>query len=296
MSLVLAVTLTVSGLAALDDMAFPPELVQFQPYEKNPLFEGAGPGHWDANIRERGWIMKEGGEYRMWYTGYDAPKGPMKLGYATSPDGITWTRYPENPIYTEQWVEDMIVVKAGGTYYMFAEGERDRAHLLTSPDGIHWKSQGTLDIRKKDGKPISPGPFGTPAAFFENGTWYLLYERNDAAVWLAKSEDLKVWKNVEDEPVIKCGPEPYDVKMIAVNQVIKYKNRYYAYYHATTGQGGKDVWSMNVAASEDLLHWKKYPGNPIIPPDYSSGILVPEGERFRLYCMHGQVTLFLPKP
>ncbi len=86
-----------------------------------------------------------------------------------------------------------------------------------------------------DGKPISKGPYGTPTAWFENGRWYLFYERGDRAVWLAESKDLKVFTNVQDEPVLVPGPGEYDRKMIALNQVIKYDGRYYACYHGSPG-------------------------------------------------------------
>ena len=58
----LAAMLVVSAIAE----PFPPELVEFVPYEGNPVFEGAGPGHWDELIRERGWILHEGGMYHLW--------------------------------------------------------------------------------------------------------------------------------------------------------------------------------------------------------------------------------------
>ena len=151
-------------------------------------------------MRERGWILREGTTYHLWFTGYDGTRDGLKmLGYATSPDGIHWTRYPHNPIYRDHWVEDMMVVKHGDTYYMFAEGLDDHAQLLTSPDKIHWTWRGFLDIRTADGKPISKGPYGTPTAWFENGRWHLFYERGDRAVWLAESKDLKVFTNVQDD-------------------------------------------------------------------------------------------------
>lgn len=275
---------------------FPPELVAFTPYAHNPVFEAEGPGHWDEMIRERGWIMQEDGVYHLWYTGYSGGSaGVKKLGYATSTDGLKWTRYPDNPIYSEQWVEDVMVVKHDGVYYMFAEGVNDRAHLLTSSDRIHWKARGTLDIRRKDGTPLPPGPFGTPAALYENGLWYLFYERDDEAIWLATSKDLNVWTNLQDEPVIEKGPAPYDHVMIALNQVFQYKGWYYAYYHATSDAKQPMLWTMNVAASPDLIHWQKYAGNPIIAADNSSGIMVPAGGQLRLYCMHRAVTVFMPK-
>ncbi len=278
---------------------FPPELVRFVPYQKSPVFKATGPGHWDARIRERGWIMREDGGYKLWYTGYLDKKGAvMQLGYATSPDGIRWTRHPKNPLYTKHWVEDMMVVKHGGKYHMFAEGKDDRAQLLVSNDGLDWTRVGQLDVRLKNGKPIPPGPYGTPTVWFENDIWHLFYERGDRGIWLATSKDMKVWTNAQDEPVMTPGPGEYDKDLIAFNQIVKHKGRYYVYYHgsARTGPNAK-LWSTNVATSTDLIHWEKYPGNPLQPvsENKSSGILVHDGKAYRLYTMHPAVYLHVAK-
>ncbi|WP_353719294.1 hypothetical protein [Dyadobacter sp. 676] len=139
---------------------FPAELVKFKPYTGNPLFKGTGdPATWDEKIRERGYILREGGKYYMWYTGYTNATGEdMKyLGLATSDDGLKWTRYAKNPIHTTLWVEDMCVLKEGNTYYMFAESRDDIAHLLTSGDRVNWKDHGAIDIRLRNGSPIARG-------------------------------------------------------------------------------------------------------------------------------------------
>lgn len=279
---------------------FPPELVQFVPHEKNPVFEAGGTGKWDVRIRERGWIMREGNLYRMWYTGYDGTREGLKmLGYATSPDGVTWTRHPNNPVYREHWVEDMMVLRREGTYHMFAEGEGDRAQLLTSKDGIDWERVGPLDVRRADGKPIPDGPYGTPTVFLKDGVWHLFYERSDRGVWLAASKDMKVWTNVQDEPVMKPGPAEHERDLIALNQVIEHKGTYYAYYHGSARAGEyRGLWSTCVARSPDLIHWEKYPGNPIQPASQnkSSGILVDDGKGYRLYTTHERVHLHLHRP
>ena len=295
---VAAVVFFVAVPARADE--FPPELTRFEPGPINPVFTPGGPGHWDVKLRERGWILREGTTYHMWYTGYDGTREGLKmLGYATSPDGIHWTPDSNNPVYRGHWVEDMMVVKRGSTYYMFAEGQDDHAQLLSSPDKIHWSWLGFLDIRMTDGRPIAKGPYGTPTAWFENGRWYLFYERGDRAVWLAQSKDLNVFTNVQDAPVLTPGPADYDGKYIALNQIIKYKGRYYAYYHgsAKTGPNAK-LWSTAVATSTDLLHWEKYPGNPLQPlaQNKSSGIVIPQGPHFRLYTMHPAVYLHVPPP
>ena len=104
-------SLTVIATATAGDL-FPPELVEFEPYSGNPVFERGEPGTWDERIQERGWILKEDDGYHLWYTGHKHEyNATMQLGYATSPDGIHWMRYPGNPLPTVRWVEDMMVVK-----------------------------------------------------------------------------------------------------------------------------------------------------------------------------------------
>lgn len=276
---------------------FPPELVDFIPYDKNPIFTSGGAGAWDEILRERGWVLREGDSYHLWYTGSDKAATYHRLGYATSPDGFTWTRHAGNPIYSRHWVEDMMVLPHGDTYYMFAEGLHDRAQLLTSKDKVQWTLQGRIDVRYKDGRPLSEGAYGTPVAWFEDGTWYLFFERDDKAVWLASSKDLKVWTHVQDEPVFVPGPEPFDKYGIAWNQIIKYRGRYYAYYHGAT-RPPMHGWTVCVAVSTDLVHWKKYPKNPLLPPKSSSGILVHDGKQFRLYVMgidDHRVEVYFPR-
>ena len=277
---------------------FPPELVDFVPYEGNPVFAGTGKDTWDRRIRERGYILREGGTYHLWYTGYNKNRanGTKYLGYASSPDGFKWTRHPENPVFDECWTEDMHVVRHKDTYYMVAEGRKDVAHLLTSKDRVHWKEQGRLDVRYTNGRPLKPGSYATPVLWIENDIWYLFFERGDLSIWVATSKDHKVWTNVQDEPVIVLGPDHYDSRFIAANQIVKYKGRYYLYYHAhAKGAYAAQPWTTCVAVSTDLIHWKKYPQNPIIRTNDSSGSLVDDGKQYRLYTMHPDMRVYFPR-
>jgi sucrose-6-phosphate hydrolase SacC (GH32 family) len=276
------------------DELWPADLTRFSLQEGRPVFTAGDEGDWDAAIRERGWILNDGDTWRMWYTGYDGTReGQKKLGLATSPDGIHWTRHPDNPIYTDHWVEDMQVVKHDGRFLMFAEGAGDRAHLLESPDGVSWTRIGPLDVRQTNGEPLSEGPYGTPTAYFEDGTWYLFYERRDAGIWLATSKDLRTFTNISDEPVLSPGPDEYDRLMIALNQVIKRGDRYYAFFHGSGTPEPPRLWCPAIATSTDLIHWEKYPGSPLIgcEQNVSSGIVVETGEGLRFYTMHGAVRL-----
>ena len=283
--------LAINAPEVLAQNTFPTELVNFKEYPGNPIFTGTNVDTWDKQIRERGFILKEGPNYHLWFTGY-SPASPTKfLGYATSKDGIHWDRFSKETIHPGQWVEDMCVVKSGKTYYMFAEGEGDIAHMLVSTDRVHWQEKGNLDIRKVDGSPIRKGAYGTPTVLKANGIWHLFYERDDLGIWLATSKDLKIWTNVQDEPVIKMGPDAYDLFAVAMNQVIHYKGLYYGYYHASAFKDWHE-WSTNIAVSSDLIHWKKYEKNPIIGNNQSSGMVLKDGKGFRLYTMHRKVNLY----
>jgi predicted GH43/DUF377 family glycosyl hydrolase len=301
-AVVLAMAVLPAAALAQND-AFPPELTSFVQVTDGPIFKGSGEGHWDVMIRERGWIYLDKNAqpgmaaWHMWYTGYDGTRtGRRKLGYATSSDGQRWFRHADNPLVDEYWVEDMMVVRKGNTFYMFAEGKDDQAQLLTSKDGVAWTRIGSLDVRLKNGTPIEAGPYGTPVGWFENDTWYLFYERRDLGVWLATSKDMKVWTNVQDAPVLKPGPQESEKDLIAMNQIIKHQGKYYAYYHGS--KRDSKLWCTNVAMSDDLINWKKYSKNPLFPlsQNKSSGIMVHDGQRYRLYTMHDRVYIHFPTP
>ncbi len=278
----------------------PTELIDFGPVSRAALFAGGGQQAWDRDLRERGWIMREGGLWHLWYTGSNAATDPVRrVGYASSCDGLNWSRSLLNPLVGDRWVEDVCVVKQGmgrsGQYWMFAEGDRDVAHLLLSRDRLHWQQQGPLDIRLVSGAPIDDGPRGTPAVWLEKKTWYLFYERMDLGVWLATSKDLKVFTNTSDEPVLACGPEGYDRYAIAIDQIVSHKGRYYAYYHASALKS-RSEWTTCIATSDDLRHWKKSLANPIVPvdpahPKQSSATLIFDGSRHRLYTTHPDVRV-----
>ncbi len=289
----LLLLLALVGQAPTGD--FPASLLKWAPDPTEPIFRGGGDDSWDRKIRERGWILFHDGRFHLWYTGYNDARSKLRLlGHATSPDGVTWTRDPSNPIFAGSWVEDMCVVPHQGGFQMFAEGERDQAHRLTSPDGVHWRDEGSLDIRTTKGEPIPPGPFGTPTAWVEGGTWFLLYERGDQGVWLARSTDLKTWTNASDDPVLPRGPAEYDREAVAVNQVVKRDGVYYAFYHANAKRPWAD-WTTCIARSTDLTHWEKFAGNPILDANVSSGILVDDPTGSHFFTMHPEVRRFEAK-
>lgn len=274
---------------------FPKTLTAWHPVEGvNPVFQGAGGDAWDAKIRERGWVVREGAQWRLYYTGYNASKSDLKqLGMAVSDDGVHWKRVEKNPILPGVYVEDLMIARRDGLWMMVAEGRNDIAQSFISTDGLSWTHEGPLDIRQKNGEPIAPGPRGTPFLIHAQGEWKLFYERGDAGVWLATSKDRKVWTNVNDEPVIGMGPQAYDKGAVALNQILQIDGFYYGVLHANENRPFGPYWTTTLTRSKDLIHWEKATANPIVRNNSSSGQLVPMGDgKWRLYTMHPEVRVY----
>jgi hypothetical protein len=293
----LVVFLAVAARGDTSDV--PRELVAFGPPSAEPLLAGGGGEAWDRDLRERGWILRHGGRWHLWYTGSNLDRDPVRrLGHATSGDGLNWTR-SAGPLLPGRWVEDVCVARASGSvgesFLMVAEGEHDIAHLLASRDLASWRPCGPLDIRLASGGAIPDGPRGTPTLWVDRGCLHLFYERRDDGVWLATSCDGCTFTNVSDEPVLACGPEAFDRHGVAVDQIVRFDGRWYAYYHASPDPD-RQTWQTCIAASDDLIHWEKWVGNPVLPvdpahPKRSSATVIHDGERLRLYTTHPDVRV-----
>jgi predicted GH43/DUF377 family glycosyl hydrolase len=100
--------------------------------------------------------------FRMWYSGGEQYE-PDAIGYATSADGLRWTKSPSNPIFAgdpnNEWERHKVtacqVIRHGNSYLMFYIGFKDvhsaQIGVARSPDGVtNWQ-------RHPENPIISPG-------------------------------------------------------------------------------------------------------------------------------------------
>lgn len=146
-------------------------------------------GKWDEGGITGGIsIMKINGMYKMWYTATntnDEGQNPYwRIGYATSPDGIHWTKQNNgNPVIepTQSWELNNIlnphVIYENGSYKIwYSAGGPTQIIYATSIDGINW-------VKPADANPqlvSSPNTFdslwvGYPAVINDNGTYKMWY-------------------------------------------------------------------------------------------------------------------------
>ena len=64
----------------------------------NPVLSAGPEGAWDGEKVADPNVLFDGTTYHMWYAGNDG--SGWQIGYATSTDGVTWTKSPSNPVLT----------------------------------------------------------------------------------------------------------------------------------------------------------------------------------------------------
>ncbi len=71
-------------------------------YGSSPVIDHGVSGDWDSDYATAGTVIKgDDGTWRAWYSGSGPSGGGNQgIGYATSADGLSWTKDPGNPLYS----------------------------------------------------------------------------------------------------------------------------------------------------------------------------------------------------
>ena len=123
----------------------------------------AGPeGTWDALSVGRPSVIFDDGLFKMWYDGRKdfSPGSPVSgvptsatshrsVGYATSHDGLKWTRYKNNPVFGND--AGAVDVKRFGDRFIMLYEAGAGTRFARSTDGIDWKDGGVF-VKKSGSK------------------------------------------------------------------------------------------------------------------------------------------------
>jgi hypothetical protein len=173
--------------------------------------------------------------WKMWYHGGNN-SGTRSIGYATSTDGISWTKYGSNPVlvagaggsWEEAWVADGKVIRLSSTDYRMWYGGVDvslirRFGYATSSDGISWTKYGSNPVfglgasgTWDDGHLMAFSPIyvaNADGALFH--AWYVARDAptgGNSAVGYAWSQDGISWTRGPNNPVMSTisGDDPED--------------------------------------------------------------------------------------
>jgi beta-1,2-mannobiose phosphorylase / 1,2-beta-oligomannan phosphorylase len=126
-------------------------------------------------------------DYRMWYAG-SGLAGTVSIGYATSRDGVSWTRYSQNPVLKanplQRWegthVSTPRVIFREGAYHMFYVGVNEAGAqsigYATSQDGVTWTRRSSSPILAPEYNSLWEwSTLGDHSVIFDNNYYRLWY-------------------------------------------------------------------------------------------------------------------------
>ena len=154
----------------------------------NPILSEGPPGAWDEGAVAYASVRKDGLTFKMWYTAVDvfSPLGTVQIGYATSPDGVNWTKYVGNPVLSPNTgsfdalgVGFPTVIEDGSpTFRMIYTGNLSVAGMVPTALGYAVSLDGGITWAKyRDGfgVPVPILDVGVPGAWDDgaifNSTW-----------------------------------------------------------------------------------------------------------------------------
>jgi predicted GH43/DUF377 family glycosyl hydrolase len=245
-------------------------------HAENPVLEPGPAGSWDDNYLIEPYVLFDGTNYKMWYGGHDGANS--RIGYATSPDGVVWTRDALNPVLdlgpTGSWDDFSItaswVLYDSTTYHMWYHGHDGtsfRIGYATSPDGVDWT--------KYSGNPVLDlGASGrwddrhveTPVVLMLDDTTFFMWYggRRDATpvkIGLATSSDGVEWEKWSTNPVLNVGTG-WENEGIFPEAVILIDDTLRMWYIGLNSTF--DGRSGYATSSDGGVEWAKYEGNPVL--------------------------------
>jgi len=187
----------------------------------NPVLQQGGTGTWDENGLIGPTVLFDGSTYKMWYYGKDV-NGVLSIGYATSTDGVNWTKYANNPIIeiSQPWegasIGHPMVIFDGISYKMWYMANMDQPSIgyATSDSGITWIKYENNPVLEPTAGEWDFGAVAYPNVIFENDLYHLWYTGfgNGGAIsrtWkkgYATSANGINWTKHMSNPVLTCGP------------------------------------------------------------------------------------------
>jgi hypothetical protein len=232
----------------------------------NPVLIPGGTGSWDESSAIVNTVLFHENIYKMWY------EGDGGIGYATSPDGIIWTKDTlNNPVlepgpagaWDEMEINNASVLFKDNNYHMWFSGidffDDNRIGYATSPDGINWTKDSLNPIIDHG----NPGSWDDeevmhPFVIYENDTLKMWYNGHDGItqrILYATSIDGKTWNRFTQHPMLEPGfGGTWDNNELGPLAVVHYENLFHMWY---TGWNHADFIQIGYATSPNGIDWIK---------------------------------------
>jgi hypothetical protein len=241
-----------------------------------PVLDYGPTGSWDEDAAFAPQVIVISDMLHMWYVGHRgvANNYDFQIGHATSPDGITWTKDPNNPVlprgssgaWDYAWVHTGSVLYDSTQYHLWYSAWDGLSNWVrtghaTSPDGLTWTKDPSNPV-------LTVGSWDTPRAelasvVFDGDTFHMWYAGGDYFLYkigYATSTDGSKWTKSPYNPVINTGGSgTWDSKMVAPFSVIDSSGvKYKMWYWGSKTDG---TASIGYAESPAHIHVPLQPGS-----------------------------------
>jgi hypothetical protein len=203
-------------------------------------------------------VLKDGSTYKMWYQGDCATGDPTRILYATSPDGIAWTKQgvavDVGATYDTVRAWCPCVIKVGGEYRMWYsgyDGTNMRILYANSTDGVVWVKRGLALNIGGVGESLH---LSYPCVIVDqDGSYKMWYSGYQTVyqIFLATSPDGLTW--TKQGLVLPYNTFPaYEADNVHSCWVVKSGSKYCMWY-----TGKNSVTRILYATSTDGIAWTK---------------------------------------
>jgi hypothetical protein len=167
---------------------------------------------WESSVCIYGSVVtgSPGAAYTMWYSAYDVPQAKYFLCYATSTDGLTWTKPSLGKVAYNGSTANNIVGEYGGTVLYDASAAAGRQYKLlayvSDPQGYHaWFSGDGITWTASASNPVLPYGDVSNVSFDAARGRYIATTKqrtlniaptpgtNDRMAWVSTSTDFETW-------------------------------------------------------------------------------------------------------
>src|SRR3990167_607509 len=273
--MLIATNPTIIGVPGLDSS------VHWVSHADNPIITVGAGGSWEDIWVHPYCVVDNGSGTLYMYYGGAGVWDPEQVGLATSTDGITWSKYGSNPIFSPgtggQWddykVKDFHVIKDGSNWKAWYAAQRNVSPLnlkvgyATSSDGISWTRYGSNPVLSLGaGGEWDDEDVSVSDVWLEDSTYYMLYSgigdestNNSRKIGLATSSDGIAWVKSGSNPIFEGIASTWEDGVLDVDGV-KIDGIYHMFYQGNTSD---QIYSaIGSATSTDLINWTCHSGNP----------------------------------
>lgn len=179
---------------------------------------GVDPTQEEQTEVNRCTVVRRDGLYHMWFTGQS--KTTSSIYYATSPDGLIWTRVQSNPVLwpdqpwekTSVMCPDVILDEQTGLWRLYYSGgeqfEPDGIGLATSTDGKTWQKRQAPIFTSAPEHPWEKTKVTACNVHPVNGWYYMFYIGfagiRHASICLARSRNgIDQWERHPSNPILQ---------------------------------------------------------------------------------------------